>query len=385
MQEVIEKLTSSPGSKEYILDIPSLKPGDIILTASFKPGSRAIRAATDADFSHVMLYVEKSLIHAEPAGVFSKNPQRHLRSRKDHIRVLRFQSLTHEQVLAVCSFARSKIGSLYSKREALRSITEARFNRARSMEQFCSRLVAQAFHSVGIDLVDNPDYCTPGDFQSSSILEEVKDAVREAISGEIEYGKTPDTVLDHQRDTYRWLKRARTIAFFKGAELQTMNDVLVFLEAYPECDKDVVKAIRNTGYLQHRERDRSINPYRYDPLLCRVLLKKENISPCKYVISELNREYTDLRFGYELAKFKAVSTNLEYVFEHCLLYEALLRISAERCQVLELVAGLAGNYALSSAALRLSVAFQEAIRGPGEWEQILRQPTFPLGIDEHND
>lgn len=381
----MEGMDLSFNSREYVLDVPSLKLGDIILTADSKPGSLAIRTVTNADFSHVMLYVGKSLIHAEPAGVFSKNPQRHLRGRKDHIRVLRFQSLSHEQALAVCSFARSKIGGLYSKSEAFRSITEARSSRARSMEQFCSRLVAQAFNSVGIDLVNNPDYCTPGDFQRSPILEEIKGVVREATSREIKYSKTPDTVLDHQRDTYRWLKRARAIAFFKRVDLQTMNDVLFFLEENPGCDKDVVKAIRKTGYLQHRERDRGINPYRYDPLLCLAMIKKENISPFKYVFSELSREYTDLRFGYELAKFKAAPANLEYVFEHCQLYEALLRISDERCQVLELVAGLTGNYALSRAALRLSVAFKEAIRGPGEWEEVFRQPNFPLGIDETSD
>ncbi|SUP04970.1 Uncharacterised protein [Vibrio cincinnatiensis] len=62
--------------KKLILDVPSLKLGDVILTSEKGFASIGVRAATLSKYSHAAIYVGGTMIEATLGGVFSKNPQR---------------------------------------------------------------------------------------------------------------------------------------------------------------------------------------------------------------------------------------------------------------------------------------------------------------------
>lgn len=69
------------------------------------------------------------------------------------------------------------VGVSYSKREAVAALSP-RFGKkgGGGGKQFCSRMVARAYASVGINLVKNPDYCTPENLKESEHLTQVANA-----------------------------------------------------------------------------------------------------------------------------------------------------------------------------------------------------------------
>ena len=105
---------------KYILKIPLLKKGDIILTSDNTKISKGIRLSTLSRYSHASIWVGGTLIEATRDGVFSKNPQRLLFDRPCDCMVLRSKKAINEtDINNICDFARSKVGSLYALDEAI--------------------------------------------------------------------------------------------------------------------------------------------------------------------------------------------------------------------------------------------------------------------------
>lgn len=131
--------------------------GDIVLTTTTATVSKAIRFGTKSDVSHAIVYVEHcSVIDATSEGVHARNTQRLLFEDDCALHVFRLKAgLTSEQADQICQFVRQRIGSEYSTREAVRTAIGGSVQWTR--KQFCSRLVAQAYASAGIKLVDNPN------------------------------------------------------------------------------------------------------------------------------------------------------------------------------------------------------------------------------------
>jgi hypothetical protein len=248
----------------YLLDINKLQVGDIILEAGeTKVVSDLIKKITNSDYSHAMIYVDFTLIHAVKDGVFSKNPQRVLVKDKNDLKVLRLKNgVNTETIKTVADSARNLVGSLYSKREAIAAVSRGK-NKVANNKQFCSRLVAQCYDSQGISLVANSDYCTPEDLNMSPLLIEVNDCVRAAGPDDLEMDKRKDPNLEHQKETFKWLKNARGLFKKEGIEIQTLNDVAQGLIDNRKLDKRICKYIEKTKYLEQYGADRVANKYRY--------------------------------------------------------------------------------------------------------------------------
>jgi uncharacterized protein YycO len=151
---------------KYILDLEKLQHGDIILeSGNTKFISSTIKAVTGSHYSHAILYIGRSVVHATGDGVYSKNPQRILVDNVHDLKVLRCHGVDSSQLEKICDFARNKTGSLYSIAEAsLSPVLGKTEKKASAREQFCSRLVAQSYYyGANISLVKNPDYCSPAD------------------------------------------------------------------------------------------------------------------------------------------------------------------------------------------------------------------------------
>jgi uncharacterized protein YycO len=172
----VEGLTGFVGSDSSMKKLreASLKVGDIILTTTTAALSKAVRAATHSDISHAMIYVQDhSVIDATAEGVQARNTQRLLFEDDSSIYALRLRDeLSADQARDICNFVRTRVGAQYSTKEAIRSALGG--TREWTKKQFCSRLVAQAYDSVGIRLVDNPNFCSPANLKDSPLLVEVQ-------------------------------------------------------------------------------------------------------------------------------------------------------------------------------------------------------------------
>lgn len=165
---------------KYVLDFNKLQHGDIILeSGNTKIISSTIKTVTGSHYSHAILYIGRSVVHATSDGVYSKNPQRILVDNINDLKVLRCCDVNSNQLEKICDFARNQIGSLYSVAEAtLSPVLGKTEKKASAREQFCSRLVAQAYYyGANISLVKNPDYCSPADIERSQLLKVVDNVV----------------------------------------------------------------------------------------------------------------------------------------------------------------------------------------------------------------
>jgi len=238
-----------------------LMPGDIVLTSDSGKTSRLVRKATNGAVSHAMICVQSgSVIDSTDFGVQAHNIQRELYENADLLLVYRLRNPIDALPLAeVIDFARSEIGTRYSKLEAARSIIPG--PKPRDKKMFCSRLVARAYAYAGVRLVADPDYCTPDELRSSPLLIPVTDTV-EAVS-EVEivaWRSRPNPIAAMQESQNAVLAAARLL----DPTVENFNDLDAMVQGHPEWDAAIARAYRESGYLELWKSDFAINPWHYD-------------------------------------------------------------------------------------------------------------------------
>jgi hypothetical protein len=170
-----------------------------------------------------------SLVDSTMNGVHSKSTRRQLFEDNAAIHVLRLRrplsSLERDQIV---NYARDQIGAQYTIRQAIQSVTGAK--NAPSRRQFCSRLVGRAYAAAGIQLADDPDFCSPADLRRSSLLRDVSDATKHISDSEAAaIEQIPDTTAEMSRVTNKLLEGVRRYA----PEIGTLSDLNLFLRENP--------------------------------------------------------------------------------------------------------------------------------------------------------
>lgn len=242
-----------------------LLPADIILSTQNHHVSKAIRAATGSDISHAMIYVAScSLIDSTGEGVHARNTRRVFFDDHSAVHVRRLAAgLSGPQRNLVINYARSRIGTRYSKREAVRSSLGT--TKSPSRQQFCSRLVAQAYARAGIRLVHSPDYCTPDDIKNSTLLVAVSDALIPVSDAQVAHVESDFDTNDVMRDvTNKLLDAARK----RSTSIECFDDIDAYLVAHPDDDEFFAKLYEESGYLTAWEVEYNKNRWQYEfPLL----------------------------------------------------------------------------------------------------------------------
>jgi hypothetical protein len=323
---------------KYLLDFEKIAPGDIILESGTSKFSSVIKTVTRSNFSHAMIYVGHSIIHALTDGVYSANPQRVLVDNPNGLKVLRLKSPLSEQAcITVVNYARNLSGSIYSIPEAGKSAVLKKTNKVtESKQQFCSRLVAQSYRQIGVNIVNNPDYCTPEDINKSSSLSEVLEVIREASEQEIAFAESENPILENQKRMFLWLNQAREAFSERNIEIQTEADVTSSLMENADLDGLVCSFIKESGYLEHYDFDKKVNPFRYDVNAFRQkYLSQED--PLDMFYKELNKEPNEITRhsnNYFHSGLNFLHSGLEYhkLYKH--LYRNLLSMSRDRLVIL---------------------------------------------------
>ena len=145
----------------------------------------------------------------------------------------------------VIEFARSEVGTRYSKIEAARTVIAGR--RPRSKQMFCSRLVARAFRAAGIQLVADIDYCSPDDLRVSPLLVEVPDMLEVATEREL-------AAWDARLNPVAAMQQAQNdilaVAHAIDPSIENFNDLNALVQAHPEHDDAIAAAYRDTASLR---------------------------------------------------------------------------------------------------------------------------------------
>lgn len=322
----------------YILDFKKLIPGDIILESGTNKFSPVIKAITRSNYSHAMIYIGDSIIHALTDGVYSTNPQRVLVDNPAGLKVLRLKNSLSEQARnTLVNYARNLSGSIYSIPEASASAIFGKTTKeSESKQQFCSRLVAQSYRQVGVNIVKNPDYCTPEDINRSTSLKEIDGVLRLAAKQEVVFANSENPIKENQRRMFLWLNQARKIFAERSIEIQTESDVASSLVNNKDLDPSICNFIKDSDYLEHYDFDKKVNPYRYDiDAMMGVCSSLEHAM--EVFFSEINKEPSEITRhsnSYFSSGLNFVHLGLEYHGLHKQLYRNLLGMSRDRLIVL---------------------------------------------------
>ncbi|WCM87373.1 YiiX/YebB-like N1pC/P60 family cysteine hydrolase [Acidovorax sp. NCPPB 3576] len=334
---------------KYIINIDSLRPGDIILTSAKTVISKSIRIATKSDFSHVIFHVrDGSCMHADSGGVHPLNLQRFLLDEKNTAVVLRLKNYDQFQnaIAFACDFVYVDAGKSYSTREALFS-KKLRSSKMQQREnrQFCSRLVAQAYAAAGINLVNNPDYCFPSDFSDSELLEFVDECIELASDEQIAFAIS-DSPLDLQKHMMNEIMAFARRLF--DADVQSFPQIELALEDknLAKLEGMLAKKIEETGFLSFGFIDVEKNPWRYNG---QILMTAVNISDTKKLEAarrELKLAKSDVK-KYEALTihhyYRYMSNGFKYDEQFFELYKKMHFLHSARKIAADYVIDLLGN------------------------------------------
>lgn len=243
------------------IDISKLQKGDIILTTAKKIMSFGIRLFTWSDISHAMIYVAHgSVMDSTGDGVCARNIEKTLYPDACSIHVFRLKkTLSDSELRRVINYVRSETAAPYDTTEAMLSLFKP--DKEGGKNQFCSRLVARAYASVGVYLHEKPDHCTPGDIQRSELVEEVEGVVISLSDAEVEAAQAiPDTTIGYREVQKKLMSMIRA----HKSSVRTENDIIAALIKNPELDDVFEKAYRESGYLTYWRVDVERFPFRYN-------------------------------------------------------------------------------------------------------------------------
>jgi hypothetical protein len=316
------------------VNVNNIRPGDIILTARLHPTSKGIRYFTDGEVSHAMICVQYgSVIDSTSEGVQAWNPQRDFFSDKEEVFAFRSKAaLSEAQLKTIIDYVRSEIGTRYSKREAVRTVVGG--HKPRNERQFCSRLVARAYASAGVQLVSDKDYCSPEDLRTSPLLVELTDVVEDVSSGEkAAWRNHPDPIKKMKASQNAVLKAARRIR----PSVENFDDLDQLVRDHWEHDAWIAKVCRKSGYLDVWREDRRINPWHYDFALMDQMTSSATEADirgyCLHTVSD-TRQGGD-RFINNLVAYRQLqaSTPRKTFVQFVELYEILVHQHQLRCAI----------------------------------------------------
>lgn len=289
----------------FALGHEHLKMCDIVLSSEKTSISKAICWATGGSYSHARLYTHNSLIHATPDGVFTENPQRLRFEDKQSVGIFRMKRmLTDEEATRIQAYAHNQVGKLYSVKDAVSVVLVTQD--MLTNRQFCSRLVAQAYRAAGINLVENPDYCSPQDICTSPLLHEVENTLREPSENEIGVAKKVNPIEINRRSLYSWLNKVRLIAKKESFDVGSEQDAHEFVARFPDYSDKICQYVSESGYLENYLQDKINNPHRFSVDLCAYMYANNSALALQQFEHDVKQE---LSFCIDkLREYQAVNT-----------------------------------------------------------------------------
>lgn len=172
------------------------------------------------------MYVGGTIIEAtRDGGVFSRIPNRSAVRAITDFKVLRLAENPGATIIeTLCNHARYLVGSQYSLAEAI-LVKGPEFKRQfleNSRKQFCSRLVAQCYQKVDINLVNDVNFCSPADFERSGLLVIVPDMVSLASEQEAAFALEVSPHASHVKNSVRFVNVA--LGILKHYGIKTVGD-----------------------------------------------------------------------------------------------------------------------------------------------------------------
>lgn len=248
--------------KKYIIDLDKIETGDILLIISNRRLSEAMQRATGCKYHHALMNVgDSSYIHSYELGVQAGNMARRTFELEDDAIALRLKHKTADTIAAATNIVRAKIGTQYSMDELKRVLGAGDMDAEEANRQICTRLVAQAYHAAGVELVANADYCTLQELMTSEKVNIITDILRVGREKELAYANEKSAALSKQEEIHNSIfQQARELV---KEDIQTFEQLENYVVANPKFDEQITAIIKDSGFLDLWKGEMDKNPQNY--------------------------------------------------------------------------------------------------------------------------
>lgn len=177
-----------------------------------------------------------------------------------------------------------------------------------------------------MQLVRDPDYCTPEELRLSPLLLELADMTEEVTEAELAvWAARPNPIAEMQRTQNEILEVARKL----DSSVENFNDLDAFVQQHPEHDETIAQAYRDSGYLDLWKFNFRINPWHYDLDKMDAITNDRTVENLRaYCISTIREFHTSgLRYAVNLTRYKrAIQAELRRtIVQLVVLYQQLTR------------------------------------------------------------
>ena len=241
----------------YIFDTSVLKKGDILLINTY---NERMHLLMKSQYDHVALYAGDAFImESDGGGVVLNHIFSYGFKEVDDAIVLRCKSDSELIREGVVFYARSTMGMEFGSLEARKVPKyEATEKLAESNRMFCSRLVALSYYKMGVNLVTNPNYCTPASFMDSDKLVRVYDALVPATDAVKQVFAIHSKARENAENVEMLVSMYGRMSEIYGADIQAMDQLIITALQKPEKDDEAVIALYDTDFYKRRFEGRGL-------------------------------------------------------------------------------------------------------------------------------
>lgn len=236
---------------KYVFNINALMPGDILILANWD--DTKLMKAMKTKYVHAAIYMgDAQIIESDGLGVTMGHIFSYGFKEKDDAFILRYPNLTDEQCFFAIRKCREEMGKEWSGLQASRvPHKKDSDDRNGGNKTFCSRLVAEAYDSVGIKLVSNPTFCSPEDLLSSSLLQHIDNPLVNANNTYRDMVERYQEIRQNGEGIETLATLYQDLSKYYNKDLQTFSQVLQASIKNPTMDDGACDIITKSDYFKN--------------------------------------------------------------------------------------------------------------------------------------
>lgn len=236
---------------KYVFNIDALKPGDILILANCED-TKLIEEA-GSKYIHAAIYMgDAQIIESDGIGVTMSHVFSYGFKEPDDAFILRYDKLTDSQIFLIIRKCREEMGKEWGGLQVARV---PRYKDTNNHEDgnktFCSRLVAEAYDSVGIRLVTNPTFCSPEDILQSPMLKHVDNPLVEANDTYKYMVERYQKIRKDGEGVESLATLYKSLSDYYNKDLQTFSQVIQASIDNPFKDDDACNIIKESDYFKN--------------------------------------------------------------------------------------------------------------------------------------
>lgn len=236
---------------KYVFNIDALRPGDILILANWDDSK--LMEAMKTKYVHAAIYMgDAQIIESDGMGVTMGHIYSYGFKERDDAFILRYPNLTDRQCFFAIRKCREEMGKEWGRWQVAKvPYKKNTDDRNGGNKTFCSRLVAEAYDSVGIKIVANPIFCSPEDVLHSPLLQNIENPLLNANETYRDMVERYQVIRQNGEGVESLATLYQSLSGYYKNDLQTFSQVLQASIDNPTMDDGACDIIRKSDYFKN--------------------------------------------------------------------------------------------------------------------------------------